>query len=67
METLKGLRWLKQVEDEVAMGEPLVELETDKAVRHEVVVPAKCARKRHTERHAFDAFNLQQRRHRTPN
>ena len=31
METVKVLRWLKQVGDKVAMGEPLVELETDKA------------------------------------
>jgi pyruvate dehydrogenase E2 component (dihydrolipoamide acetyltransferase) len=31
METVKVLRWLKQVGDKVAAGEPLVELETDKA------------------------------------
>ena len=31
METVKVLRWLKRVGDKVAMGEPLVELETDKA------------------------------------
>jgi pyruvate dehydrogenase E2 component (dihydrolipoamide acetyltransferase) len=31
MESAKVLRWLKQVGDKVAMGEPLVELETDKA------------------------------------
>ena len=31
METVKVLRWLKQAGDKVAMGEPLVELETDKA------------------------------------
>ena len=31
LETVKVLRWLKQVGDKVAMGEPLVELETDKA------------------------------------
>ena len=39
METVKVLRWLKQVGDEVAMGEPLVELETDKATM-EVESPA---------------------------
>ena len=37
------------------------------AMRHEVVAAAKRARKRHAERHAFDAFNLQLRRHRMPN
>jgi pyruvate dehydrogenase E2 component (dihydrolipoamide acetyltransferase) len=31
MESAKVLRWLKQVGDKVVMGEPLVELETDKA------------------------------------
>jgi pyruvate dehydrogenase E2 component (dihydrolipoamide acetyltransferase) len=31
MESVKVLRWLKQVGDKVAVGEPLVELETDKA------------------------------------
>jgi pyruvate dehydrogenase E2 component (dihydrolipoamide acetyltransferase) len=31
METVKVLRWLKRAGDKVAMGEPLVELETDKA------------------------------------
>ena len=31
METAKVLRWLKRAGDKVAMGEPLVELETDKA------------------------------------
>jgi pyruvate dehydrogenase E2 component (dihydrolipoamide acetyltransferase) len=31
METAKVLRWLKQVGDRIATGEPLVELETDKA------------------------------------
>jgi len=31
METVKVLRWLKQAGDKVVMGEPLVELETDKA------------------------------------
>ena len=31
METIKVLRWLKQPGDKVAMGEALVELETDKA------------------------------------
>ena len=31
METAKVLRWFKQVGDRIAMGEPLVELETDKA------------------------------------
>ncbi len=31
MEGAKVLRWLKQVGDTVAMGEPLVEIETDKA------------------------------------
>src|SRR5271157_5649055 len=31
LETVKVLRWLKQVGDKVAMGELLVELETDKA------------------------------------
>jgi pyruvate dehydrogenase E2 component (dihydrolipoamide acetyltransferase) len=31
MESAKVLRWLKQVGDKVAIGEPLVELETDKA------------------------------------
>jgi pyruvate dehydrogenase E2 component (dihydrolipoamide acetyltransferase) len=31
METVKVVRWLKQAGDKVAMGEPLVELETDKA------------------------------------
>jgi pyruvate dehydrogenase E2 component (dihydrolipoamide acetyltransferase) len=31
MESAKVLRWLKQVGDKVAVGEPLVELETDKA------------------------------------
>lgn len=31
METVKVLRWLKEIGDKVAMGEPLVELETDKA------------------------------------
>jgi pyruvate dehydrogenase E2 component (dihydrolipoamide acetyltransferase) len=31
METVKVLRWLKQAGDKVAIGEPLVELETDKA------------------------------------
>src|ERR1700674_2118113 len=31
MESVKVLRWLKRVGDNVAMGEPLVELETDKA------------------------------------
>ena len=39
METVKVLRWLKQVGDRVAMGEPLVELETDKAAM-EVESPA---------------------------
>jgi pyruvate dehydrogenase E2 component (dihydrolipoamide acetyltransferase) len=39
METVKVLRWLKQVGDQVAMGEPLVELETDKATM-EVESPA---------------------------
>jgi pyruvate dehydrogenase E2 component (dihydrolipoyllysine-residue acetyltransferase) len=39
METVKVLRWLKQVGDKVAMGEPLVELETDKAAM-EVESPA---------------------------
>jgi pyruvate dehydrogenase E2 component (dihydrolipoamide acetyltransferase) len=39
METVKVLRWLKQVGDKVAMGEPLVELETDKATM-EVESPA---------------------------
>jgi pyruvate dehydrogenase E2 component (dihydrolipoamide acetyltransferase) len=39
METVKVLRWLKRVGDKVAMGEPLVELETDKAVM-EVESPA---------------------------
>ena len=36
------------------------------AMRHEVVAAAKCARQRHAERHAFDAFDLQLRRHRMP-
>jgi pyruvate dehydrogenase E2 component (dihydrolipoamide acetyltransferase) len=31
METVKVVRWLKRAGDKVAMGEPLVELETDKA------------------------------------
>lgn len=31
MESVKVLRWLKHVGDKVAIGEPLVELETDKA------------------------------------
>ena len=31
MESATVLRWLKQVGDKIAMGEPLVELETDKA------------------------------------
>jgi pyruvate dehydrogenase E2 component (dihydrolipoamide acetyltransferase) len=31
METIKVLRWLKQAGDKVVIGEPLVELETDKA------------------------------------
>jgi pyruvate dehydrogenase E2 component (dihydrolipoamide acetyltransferase) len=31
METVKVVRWLKRAGDRVAMGEPLVELETDKA------------------------------------
>ena len=31
METVKVLRWLKRAGDKVEMGEPLVELETDKA------------------------------------
>src|SRR5260370_29531686 len=31
MESVKVLRWLKQVGDKVIVGEPLVELETDKA------------------------------------
>jgi len=39
METVKVLRWLKQVGDKVAIGEPLVELETDKATM-EVESPA---------------------------
>jgi pyruvate dehydrogenase E2 component (dihydrolipoamide acetyltransferase) len=39
METVKVLRWLKQVGDKVAMGAPLVELETDKATM-EVESPA---------------------------
>jgi pyruvate dehydrogenase E2 component (dihydrolipoamide acetyltransferase) len=39
METVKVLRWLKEVGDQVAMGEPLVELETDKATM-EVESPA---------------------------
>ena len=39
MERVKVLRWLKQVGDRVAMGEPLVELETDKAAM-EVESPA---------------------------
>jgi pyruvate dehydrogenase E2 component (dihydrolipoamide acetyltransferase) len=39
METVKVLHWLKQVGDKVAMGEPLVELETDKATM-EVESPA---------------------------
>ena len=39
METVKVLRWLKQIGDKVAMGEPLVELETDKATM-EVEFPA---------------------------
>jgi pyruvate dehydrogenase E2 component (dihydrolipoamide acetyltransferase) len=39
METVKVLRWLKQVGDRIAMGEPLVELETDKATM-EVESPA---------------------------
>ena len=39
METVKVLRWLKQVGDKVTMGEPLVELETDKATM-EVESPA---------------------------
>ena len=39
METVKVLHWLKQVGDRVAMGEPLVELETDKATM-EVESPA---------------------------
>src|SRR5271169_3267327 len=39
METVKIQRWLKQVGDKVAMGEPLVELETDKATL-EVESPA---------------------------
>jgi pyruvate dehydrogenase E2 component (dihydrolipoamide acetyltransferase) len=39
METVKVLRWLKRVGDKVAMGEPLVELETDKATM-EVESPA---------------------------
>src|SRR5579871_6619589 len=39
METVKVLRWLKQAGDKVTMGEPLVELETDKATM-EVESPA---------------------------
>jgi pyruvate dehydrogenase E2 component (dihydrolipoamide acetyltransferase) len=39
METVKVVRWLKQVGDKVAMGAPLVELETDKATM-EVESPA---------------------------
>jgi pyruvate dehydrogenase E2 component (dihydrolipoamide acetyltransferase) len=39
METVKVVRWLKQAGDKVAMGEPLVELETDKATM-EVESPA---------------------------
>ena len=39
METVKVLRWLKQVGDKVAMGAPPVELETDKATM-EVESPA---------------------------
>jgi pyruvate dehydrogenase E2 component (dihydrolipoamide acetyltransferase) len=39
METVKVLRWLKRVGDKVAMGQPLVELETDKATM-EVESPA---------------------------
>jgi pyruvate dehydrogenase E2 component (dihydrolipoamide acetyltransferase) len=39
METVKVLRWLKEIGDKVAMGEPLVELETDKAAM-EVESPA---------------------------
>ena len=39
METVKVLRWLKQVGDKVATGAPLVELETDKATM-EVESPA---------------------------
>jgi pyruvate dehydrogenase E2 component (dihydrolipoamide acetyltransferase) len=39
METVKVLRWLKEIGDKVAMGEPLVELETDKATM-EVESPA---------------------------
>lgn len=39
METVKVLRWLKHVGDKVAIGEPLVELETDKATM-EVESPA---------------------------
>jgi len=39
METVKVLRWLKQIGDKVAMGAPLVELETDKATM-EVESPA---------------------------
>ncbi len=31
METVKVVRWLKEIGDKVAIGEPLVELETDKA------------------------------------
>ena len=37
------------------------------AMRHEVVAAAKCARQRHAERHAFNAFDPQLRRHRMPN
>ena len=39
METVTVLRWLKQIGDKVTMGEPLVELETDKATM-EVESPA---------------------------
>ena len=45
METVKVLHWLKQVGDRVAMGEPLVELETDKATM-EVESPQKERSKR---------------------
>lgn len=38
METVKVLRWLKHIGDKVVIGEPLVELETDKAVM-EVELP----------------------------
>ena len=39
METVTVLRWLKQIGDKVVVGEPLVELETDKATM-EVESPA---------------------------